>query len=73
MSDGMCPRCGITLGPDAKFCSQCGAPIGEPPSHHEHDRDRLNWWERRRGWAQALIVVIVAAVLVAAIYFTFLR
>jgi predicted amidophosphoribosyltransferase len=71
MSDGMCPQCGLFLGPEAKFCSQCGAPIGGGPSHHEHDRDRLNWWERRPGWERALILVLTAAVIIAAIYFIF--
>lgn len=72
MSDGMCPRCGLSLGPDAKFCSQCGSQVGEGPSHHEHDRDRLTWWERRPGWERALIIVLVAAIIFAAIYFIFL-
>ncbi|MCL5735831.1 MAG: zinc-ribbon domain-containing protein [Actinobacteria bacterium] len=68
---GSCPRCGITIGTDAKFCSQCGSPVGEPPSHHEHDRDRLSWWERRPGWEKALILVLIAAVIIAIIYFVF--
>ena len=69
MPDDMCPRCGLSLGPDAKFCSQCGAGLGEGASHHEHDRDRLSWWERRPGWERVLIIVVIAAVIIAAIYF----
>jgi len=46
--------------------------VGEAPSHHEHDRDRLTWWERRPGWERALILVLVAAIVFAAIYFIFL-
>jgi predicted amidophosphoribosyltransferase len=69
MSDEMCPRCGVSLGPDAKFCSQCGLPLGDKPVRHEHDR--LTWWERRPGWERALVIVIVAAVIVAVVYFIF--
>jgi hypothetical protein len=62
----------MLFGPDAKFCSQCGLPLGAEPSPHEHDRDRLTWWERRPGWERALIMVLVAAVIIAAVYFIFL-
>ncbi len=71
MPGEMCPRCGMFLGPDAKFCSQCGLQVGDAPAHHEHDHDLPTWWERRPGWERALIIVVVAAVIVAILYFVF--
>jgi hypothetical protein len=29
---GFCTKCGSALGDDARFCLQCGAPVGPPPA-----------------------------------------
>ena len=72
MSEERCPRCGLSLGPQTKFCPECGLSVGGKPTYHDHDHDRLTWWERRPGWERALILVLVAAVIAAAFYFIFM-
>jgi predicted amidophosphoribosyltransferase len=68
MADETCPRCQYSVQQDHRFCPQCGASLQETPAGHDHDRPE-SWWERRPGWERALIIVIIAAVIVAVVYF----
>ncbi|OFW58860.1 MAG: hypothetical protein A2133_02205 [Actinobacteria bacterium RBG_16_64_13] len=57
----------MIVGPEGKFCPHCGLQHGDKPVLHEHDRP--NWWEARPAWERTLIIIAIAAVVIAAIYF----
>ncbi|HET7354255.1 MAG TPA: zinc-ribbon domain-containing protein [Gaiellaceae bacterium] len=48
--ENACPRCGEELAPSARFCSNCGAPVGELPALETvpgpvvHERVERRWF-----------------------------
>lgn len=59
-----CPKCNAANDDEAKFCSQCGAPLAEdavaaaPPSHaYAAPQAKVNWWA-------IILILLVIGVLV---------